>query len=428
MAKKPAPKIKHVAWRNGRPRFEPSKTLRDLGYKGEDLKDGAGEWMTAGDAFEWSRQFQRQLLEEKAAARKRPARATPVPEAPPPPPAYPLSLLWKQWTSTTHNPAHADINSKSQYEYRRYGKTFERHLPEAWNAEAAALTKPICIGLYEELRRKIGISGSHAAMRALGTALQWAIDRGKLHGVYANPAHKLKMKKPPPRVRFATPAEIDQLIAVCDAIGRPEFGDMIILGVWSGQRQNDRLNFGIRDRSSGRLRLQQLKTKAIVSLPEAPAIKVRLDAAAARRKEAEIISPYCILNEHSWRPLTSDYYSHLFAQIRDTAAAGMEARAGIRALAPMPSLIGKAGPNEHKDGDKLLPLRDQDLRDTAVTWLAMAGATIPEICSITGHEIKSAYEILKHYLALNEHLADTAMAKMVAWYDGLETNLEEDMK
>lgn len=56
-----------------------------------------------------------------------------------------------------------------------------------------------------------------------------------------------------------------------------------------------------------------------------------------------------------------------------------------------------------------------DTRDTAVTKLAEAGCTIPEICAITGHDEESAYKVLKHYLALNGSMADAAIAKFVAF-------------
>ncbi len=63
-------------------------------------------------------------------------------------------------------------------------------------------------------------------------------------------------------------------------------------------------------------------------------------------------------------------------------------------------------------------LRDQDLRDTAVTWLALAGCDIWEICLITGHSFKTAAEVLKHYLAIHPDMATSAMNKMHIWYEG----------
>jgi hypothetical protein len=71
-------------------------------------------------------------------------------------------------------------------------------------------------------------------------------------------------------------------------------------------------------------------------------------------------------------------------------------------IAPCPSLAEK---------------RDQDIRDTAVTWLARAGATLPEIAGVTGHSLTSIHNILKHYLAITPELGDAAIAKLVAWME-----------
>lgn len=397
-----APKIPHVAWRRGRPRFEPSKTLRELGYTGMDLKQPDGEWMTAGQALDWSRDFARKLAQARRAAptqKRKPSAASTIAALVP---SYPLKRLWADWTNVSLNPAAADWSAKTLYEYRQNGKTIATYLPEAWEAEAAALTKAICLGMYDRLRTGPGLSTASAVMRRLGTALQWAIDRDKLPGMAVNPAHRLRMKTPPPRIRYATKEEIAQLVAVADEIGRPELADMIVLAVWSGQRQNDRLQFQLAGRSNGRITLRQMKTKKIVSMPEAPQLKARLTASEARRKVAEVINPLVILDEKHWIRFLPSHYAHQFAKLRAAAAKGLPAKEGRPAIDPMKSL---------------LTLRDQDLRDTAVTWLGMAGCTIPEICAITGHSLLSAYTILRHYLDINQEMADSAMGKMVAWFD-----------
>lgn len=83
-------------------------------------------------------------------------------------------------------------------------------------------------------------------------------------------------------------------------------------------------------------------------------------------------------------------YKHAFARVRAAAARGM------------PSIAGK---------------RDQDLRDTAVTWLARSTCTTAEIKAITGHTPGSIDTIFRHYLAITPELADTAITKMVAWLE-----------
>lgn len=61
--------------------------------------------------------------------------------------------------------------------------------------------------------------------------------------------------------------------------------------------------------------------------------------------------------------------------------------------------------------------RDQDLRDTAVTWLADAGATHLEIASITGHSLQTIATILKHYCATTLTQASSAIRKLVAYLE-----------
>ncbi|MCF1478170.1 tyrosine-type recombinase/integrase [Agrobacterium vitis] len=392
MAKPSTPKIRYVAWRNGRPRFNPSETLRARGHAGQDLKDEAGNWLKEAECRAWSQSFARQLEEEaRQNRRKKPGRPRAATEAAPARRGLTLETLLENWLNTARNPDMADRQPNTIRDYRQKIGVIEKRAQDIWYSAAEALSKQICLGLYDKLRTECGLHTAHAVLRVLGIALQWGMDRGHLPSMLINPAHKLKMKTPPPRIRFATIKEIDHLVKVADAGGRPEMGDMVIFAVWSGQRQNDRLAFIHTGHENGRIKLRQGKTGALVSIPKAETFRVRIDAAMQRRKEAGVISPNVILDERRWQPFKADYYRHCFEDLRSEAAK------------TMPSLK---------------TLRDQDLRDTAVTWLAMAGCTIPEICAITGHSFQTANEVMKHYLALNEELADSAMAKMVRWHEG----------
>ncbi len=389
------PKIKYVSWRNGRPRFSPSARLRAAGFEGKDLRNAEGRWMTAGEALDWSRAVDRQIeLDRRKAALSGKRRQAPKKERAVDPacilPAYPVETLFDDWLNITRNPAMADLAEKTRRDYAQKARVIQQHLPQVWESETAALTKPICLGLYDTLRTVTGLHTAAGAMRILGIALQWAMDRGRLPHMLVNPAHKLKMKSPPPRVRFATPEEIRVLIETADSLGAPEMGDMITLAVWSGQRQADRLIFTAAGREKGRVIFRQEKTRAIVSIREAPEITKRLAAAQKRRHRAEIISPYVILDERTWRPFDEHGYRKRYQEIRTAAA---------KALATIATL------------------RDQDFRDTAVTWLAMAECTIPEICSITGHSFKTAHEVLRHYLAINPKLSDSAISKLIDWHE-----------
>jgi integrase len=62
-------------------------------------------------------------------------------------------------------------------------------------------------------------------------------------------------------------------------------------------------------------------------------------------------------------------------------------------------------------------LHFHDLRGTAVTRLALAGCTVPEIAAITGHSMKDVERILDaHYLGGRIQLAESAIEKLDAAY------------
>ncbi|HET7191391.1 MAG TPA: integrase, partial [Pseudolabrys sp.] len=59
-------------------------------------------------------------------------------------------------------------------------------------------------------------------------------------------------------------------------------------------------------------------------------------------------------------------------------------------------------------------LHFHDLRGTAVTMLAEAGCTVPEIAAITGHSLDHVGRILDKYLKRTAQLAEAAIFKLEA--------------
>lgn len=264
----------------------------------------------------------------------------------------------------------------------------------------AALDETIVYGLYEDLWVARGLPTAYGAVRTLSAAIAWGIRRGKVK-LAVNPARSIGMQTPAPRIRFATRAEISTLLAAADALGRPELGDMIALGLWTGQRQGDGLHLMDRGLIRGGRMFRQAKTGALVAILEAPELDARLQASAARRQRAGIVNAHVILDESCWQPFKADHYRHLYAEVRALAATGDPERG----LAQCPSVAD---------------FQERDLRDTAVTWMALGQATIPEIASVTGHSTESVHQILKHYLARHPEMADAAIGKMIAWFEGGE--------
>ncbi|MBX3580108.1 MAG: hypothetical protein KF723_23135 [Rhizobiaceae bacterium] len=456
MPKKSA--IPHVAWRDGRPRFSPSQLLRGQGHKGRDLRHADGRWFSRGEAVDWSDAFRKQLADERRSARsaatptggrassRAPAQGQPRSSGAARERYYTIAQMCEDWQrSPRWRPGEPkSLAASTMADYRIKLSILERDHPLVWSAPAHLVARPTLRAMFEELWAARGLASARGVVAVLSACFSWAILRGKARR-QDNPALKLAMELPDPRVRFGTRPEISALVAAADAVGRPEIGDMVMLAVWTGQRQADRLQLLATQKVNGRRHFRQGKTGAIVAIREAPELEARLARAAARRaavraaallaaptqearREAEIRFGHVVLDEAPetryarqegrWVPFDRFHYADVYAQVREAAARGVYDDGEI---GPAIGIEPVAGENRRwlvAPCPSVADLRDQDLRDTSVTWMALAGVTIPEIISVTGHTPESATRILKHYLAQHPAMADSAIGKMIAWYDG----------
>lgn len=145
------------------------------------------------------------------------------------------------------------------------------------------------------------------------------------------------------------------------------------LALWTGQRQGDLLHLPWSAYDGKTIRLRQRKTGATVQIPVGAPLKVALDA-------------------------TSKTTATILATTRMTQWTESGFRASWR------KICQKAGITE---------LTFHDLRGTAVTRLALAGCSVPEIASITGHALKQVTAILDaHYLSRDTGLGISAIRKL----------------
>jgi integrase len=209
--------------------------------------------------------------------------------------------------------------------------------------------------------------GADYAFAVFARALSWALDRGMID---ANPLERHG------RVYRASRAEkvwsdVDEarLLACASAPIAVAF----MLALWTGQRQGDVLRLGWSAYDGQFIRLRQSKTGVRVTIPVGAPLKALLDATPRR-------SPVIVTSSDS-RPYTSDGFR---ASWRKTCE-----RAGV------------AGLTFH------------DLRGTAVTRLAVAGATEMEIATITGHAVGDVKSILdSFYLNRDPAMAISAIGKL----------------
>jgi hypothetical protein len=150
----------------------------------------------------------------------------------------------------------------------------------------------------------------------------------------------------------------------------------------------------IRKQRKGQRRGKKKNAAANVVVPVAQLLKAALDAELARRRAAEV-SPLVMTEETIC--LTSE------------GEPWKEGRDGYNGFI---SSFRKA-----KEEAGIAGVNFSDLRGTAaVTRLALAGCTVPEICAITGHSHDEANAILQaHYLHRDPQLAWNAIRKLELW-------------
>jgi integrase len=378
--------IRYLQWRGGRPRWEPGPTLRGKGWKGRDLKDERGNWLDLSAAIEAAKAINADLDAWRMGQPRRPPAALKT---------KPTRSCQHLWDMYAQSPIFVELAVSTRRDYANKIKVF---LADFGDKHIAAIDPSHLYGFWEELYHDRGHHMANGVIAVVRAMLSYARQKGWRQD---NPAKDLGLKTPQPRQVFWLPAEIAALVAAADARGAPSVGDAVIVGLHSGQRQGDVLAMPRRIFVEQRIRLSQLKMRsrggALIDAPMTPALVQRIAAIAARRA-GNVIDPNqpLILREDTGQPYDVHAYRKAFRQVREAAEMNC------------PSLADK---------------RYQDLRDTAVTRLALAGCSMAEIAAITGHSLNSITQIVKHYLVLQPEMADAAIAKLSAWLEQQEIAL-----
>lgn len=161
----------------------------------------------------------------------------------------------------------------------------------------------------------------------------------------------------------------------------------MILAIHTGQRYGDLIRLRWSDFDGRTISLRQSKSKARVAIRCTQAL-LRMLATSPR------VGPY-ILTRVDGRPWF-------------TAKNDKEMGKAWRKRMADAGFYAKPFEEMTKE-EKAEQLHFNDLRGTAVTLLAEAGATIPMICAITGHTLASATRILERYMAMTKALATAAI-------------------
>lgn len=280
------------------------------------------------------------------------------------------------------SPAYLDLAPRTQADYVRNIKVIER---EYGTLPLVALPDPATrgdmLGWRDRMAKKSRRQADYV-FATLARILAWAKDRGK---VTVNPCERPGKVYRSHRAESVWTADAEGAL---QAVAPVRVWQAYMLAVWTGQRQGDLLRLTWRAYDGAHIRLRQGKTGKRVTIPVGAPLKALLDAMPRRA-----VTILTTAEGTSW---TSDGFRTTWRKA--CVAAG---------------LIGTdlRGPTFH------------DIRGTAVTRLALAGCTVPEIATITGHSLRDVEIILDaHYLSRDGGLAESAMSKRVKHESGTDVS------
>jgi integrase len=197
----------------------------------------------------------------------------------------------------------------------------------------------------------------------------------RYHGVVtADETAGLRLKTSRPRDRIWTADEITRWIEVANGED-PHMTTAFLLLQFTAQRPSDVLRMAWPQYSGSAIRLRQQKTRTLLDIPVHPVLRDHLDRLNRSGSCLTIV-------EFRGRPVNYPRFNERFRRVAE--------RSGIDAQA-------------------------RDLRRTAMLRMAEAGATVPQIASVSGHSIDATQRILETYLPRNRDLAEIAITRLAEY-------------
>lgn len=195
----------------------------------------------------------------------------------------------------------------------------------------------------------------------------------RYHGIVAtDETADLRLKTNRSRDRVWSAEEVERWLAAA-AQEDPHMTTAFLLLQYTAQRPSDVLAMTWPQCSGTAIRLRQEKTKALLDVPTHPALSEYLDGLPRSLRSLTIVA-------YRDRPVKYLRFNDRFRRI--------SARAGIA------------------------DAQARDLRRTAMLRMAEAGATVPQIASVSGHSIEATQRILETYLPKNRSLAEIAITRL----------------
>jgi integrase len=194
--------------------------------------------------------------------------------------------------------------------------------------------------------------------------------------VDSDAAGGLRLKTSKPRDRIWSDDEIARWVNAALAED-PHMVTRFLLLQFTAQRPTDVLRMAWPHYSGSAIRLRQQKTGTLLDVPIHPVLGAHLDALPRKASCLTIVA-------YRDRPVPYARFNERFRRICRCADIDAQAR---------------------------------DLRRTAMVNMALAGATVPQIASVSGHSIEATQRILEAYLPRNRELAEIAIARLTDYHN-----------
>lgn len=427
-------------FRDGRPRWIPAPGLRKAGWKARDLKGSDGAWLSEG----LSRDAARDINAAVAAWRRgdpvpadfaaiAPAGAVEAADGALPVPTDRLSIgkLMDAWYASREFAGARDARGvvtgglapKTQDGYRKSLKRLVdtlagfAALPDKADAEAVArharqtaavraahvtvlqpaetaagMQNPLYTA-YWNLHAHAGQHQAYAVLAAASAWLKWC-QTHQSSTIRRDWASDVRRATPPGRVAPWTVEQFRIMVQAADDLGLHSVADSIVLGLDLSWSLVDRTQLPWSRLVDGRAftgAAGRAKTGRVGGTPLTAMGRARVALIKARQQKMDAHPTHVIVSEATGAPYDAEgsHYRRQFDKVRQAAAKKLASCATIR---------------------------DQDLRDTAFTWMKNAGLDDDGIASRTLQSRKHIGDLGDHhYGEIGPEIADPAARKFEAY-------------
>lgn len=386
-------KIRHLVEVRGLHYWQPSATLRRLGFRPKRLSDDRTAAIVEAEALNAEADTRRDRAPAPAPARR------------PRGPAFgSVAALIAAYRRSVY---FRDLAASTQ---RGYDQALDRIEDWAGPEPASRITPGMAQTFYRERGRTPAFANS---IMRVGRLL-YAAGR-RLDLVTTNPFERPALIGTDKSGKLWPREAIDAVVRAADALGRHSIGTAVTVNAWAGQREGDVLRMPRTLLDASTVHLRQRKTGAAVRLPLAdiPVVVERVGQELERLRARGAEATTLIVSEETGRPYTSDDFRAWFRRVRDLAATG-DATLG---LPPAPEfavdylVAGRQTDAPDAYRVRLDELWFMHLRHTAVVRMAEAGVDLVQIAAVTGHSEQTVQQIMQHYAVKTATLAAQAFRR-----------------